>query len=261
MTPATWGFSTVLERDYDKTALLPTVDLVDSMWKARDKGQNEWGEIFMAMGNGRYRGTWIPLEEAKKKARGNFKKAHPIRFEDRGGSPRYALAERLVHYSSIADFQKKVIDGVWKPGTVFTSGEAFAPGKGVVERFAESANSATIQVRAEARSFLYMSITPHHYWRVWIDGRETASIVANVGFQGVIVPAGRHVVTMRYRNTLVVAMAWLSLSAVLFFVLLAAWPQKPQPEIVTMVDPFFETPVADEQPEPPDANREPAIIL
>jgi uncharacterized membrane protein YfhO len=49
-----------------------------------------------------------------------------------------------------------------------------------------------------------MSVTPHKYWRVTIDGAEAEPVVVNVGFQGVVVPsAGRHVVEMRYRNPLV----------------------------------------------------------
>jgi hypothetical protein len=227
MTPATWGYSTILERDYDKTALLPTVDLVDSVWKARDKGQKQWGEIFMAMGNGRYRGNWIPLEEARKKARGNFKHADPVRFEDVGGTPRYFFASRLLRYASLADFQKQIIAGVWAPGTVFVaSGEAFTPGQGTVDSVAETANTATIKVSAASKSFLYMSVTPNKYWRIWIDGQETRSVVANVGFQGIVVPAGRHVITMRYRNTLVVAMATVSIAAVLFFAFLAILPRR-----------------------------------
>src|SRR5207247_6281071 len=39
MTPAGSRVRTVLERDYDKTALLPTVDLTDSVWDVKRSGQ------------------------------------------------------------------------------------------------------------------------------------------------------------------------------------------------------------------------------
>lgn len=225
MTTATWGYSTILERDYDKTALIPTIDLVDSMWKVRDAGQTRWPEIFMAMGNGRYRGTWIPLEEARKQCGGDFKKADPISFLDEGATPRYFFANRLLRYKSLADFQKQLIAGAWQPGTVFVTGEPFVPASAVVDRVIERANSARIEVTASGRSFLYMSVTPHKYWRAWIDGREAPLVVANVGFQGIDVPAGHHVVTMRYRNTLAVKMFALSSTSALIFILIAFVPR------------------------------------
>ena len=65
-----------------------------------------------------------------------------------------------------------------------------------------------------------MSVTPHKYWRIAIDGKRAAAIVTNIGYQGVIVPAGRHRVTMRYRNDL--AANALIVSVVTTILLLAA---------------------------------------
>jgi uncharacterized membrane protein YfhO len=50
-----------------------------------------------------------------------------------------------------------------------------------------------------------MSVTAHKYWTVTIDGVEVPSIVTNRGYQGVVVPRGRHVVRMRYANPLIAA--------------------------------------------------------
>jgi hypothetical protein len=36
-------------------------------------------------------------------------------------------------------------------------------------------------------------------WRAWVDGRPASVLVANVAFRAVPVPAGRHVIEMRYR--------------------------------------------------------------
>ncbi|HEY0370871.1 MAG TPA: hypothetical protein VGD79_02660, partial [Thermoanaerobaculia bacterium] len=64
--------------------------------------------------------------------------------------------------------------------------------------------------------FLVISVTPHKYWTIAIDGREASAIVTNVGFQGVVVPAaGNHVVAMRYRNPLIAAGAAISAAALL----------------------------------------------
>jgi hypothetical protein len=48
---------------------------------------------------------------------------------------------------------------------------------------------------------------------VTIDGKPARSIVTNIGYQGVVVPPGRHRVEMRYRNELIVAGMWISAAA------------------------------------------------
>ena len=58
-----------------------------------------------------------------------------------------------------------------------------------------------------------MTVTRHKYWRVTIDGRETNVMPANLAYQAVVVPAGRHRVEMRYRNPLVLIGAAISLLA------------------------------------------------
>lgn len=253
MTPATWGYRTVLERDYDKTALLPTVDLVDSMWKVRDAKQPQWADMFMSMSNARYRGFWVKLEDARKQSKGNFKKADPIDFvRQKRENPRYFFAEKLVSYKTPRDFQKLLIAAKeWTPGTVYVDAPAFAPALGKVLSYVETTNTAAIEVEASGRSFLYMSVTPHKYWRAWIDGREVPLVTANVGYQGVVVPAGRHRVTMRYRNTVVVAMAMLSaVSFVLFTLLALRRRRRPALPMGTRLEPLAVTP-----PEAPAATH------
>ena len=48
----------VLERDYDRTVLLPTVDLARAMWEVRDAGQKQWAVIFMEMSNAGFRSRY-----------------------------------------------------------------------------------------------------------------------------------------------------------------------------------------------------------
>ncbi|MFY9820550.1 MAG: hypothetical protein WAM82_04160 [Thermoanaerobaculia bacterium] len=68
-----------------------------------------------------------------------------------------------------------------------------------------------------------MSVTPHKYWRVTIDGSRVDPIVTNLAYQSVLVPPGRHRVEMRYRNGLVIAGLWISaVTAGLLLVLVAA---------------------------------------
>jgi uncharacterized membrane protein YfhO len=70
-------------------------------------------------------------------------------------------------------------------------------------------------------------VTPHKYWRVTIDGKEATPVVTNLGYQGVAVPEGRHRVEMRYRNTVVVYGAKISIiSAVLLLAALLVRPRR-----------------------------------
>jgi hypothetical protein len=78
----------------------------------------------------------------------------------------------------------------------------YAMNGGVVRAVRETPNTARIDVESAQNATLYMSVTPHKYWRVTIDGKQVRPQVANIAFQGVPVPAGRHVIEMRYRNPL-----------------------------------------------------------
>jgi hypothetical protein len=94
----------------------------------------------------------------------------------------------------------------------------YAMSAGTVRGVRETPNSARIEVESASRAFLYMSVTPHKYWRVTIDGSPAQPQVANIGFQGVAVPAGRHVVEMRYRNPLFAIGGAISLLTLLFLI-------------------------------------------
>jgi uncharacterized membrane protein YfhO len=58
-----------------------------------------------------------------------------------------------------------------------------------------------------------MSVTPHKYWRVTLDGTPVDVVVTNIGYQGVAIPAGRHIVEMRYRNPLIAVGGAISIAA------------------------------------------------
>ena len=80
---------------------------------------------------------------------------------------------------------------------------------------------ARIDVDCAGRAFLIMSVTPHRWWRITIDGRPARAVVANLGFQGVEVPPGAHVIRMRYRNPIVDAGAAISVVSILALVVIA----------------------------------------
>ena len=74
--------------------------------------------------------------------------------------------------------------------------------------------------------FLVMSITTNKYWRVTLDGKPVTPLVTNIAYQGVAVPAGRHRIEMRYRNTLAVRGMVVSVIATVLLAIAALLPRR-----------------------------------
>jgi hypothetical protein len=221
MTPAGNRVRTVIERDYDKTALLPTIDLTESVWDVKRNGRVDWWKPFMAMSNAWYRTEYRPFDQEKKRNRGDFKRALPVRFEEGKHHPRYYFADQIVQIRDRADFVKKLTADSHSDAVAFIQRPSFVPASGVVHAVRETANHATLDVESRGRGFLVMSVTPHKYWRFTINGKPASSIVTNIGYQGVEVPRGRHRIVMRYSNDMVRLGGIISSCAVVILLLMA----------------------------------------
>jgi Bacterial membrane protein YfhO len=226
MTPAGEGLQMMYERDYDKTALLPTIDLVESVWDVKRSGRTDWWRPFVAMGNVRYRGVYKPFDQEKARVKKQLKRAEAINYMDVGYHPRYYFADQLVTIRDKRDFVQKLSRGSYTDNVAFVTAPAFVPGRGVVRGVRETNNTATIDVESFGRGYLVMSVTPNKYWRVTIDGKPAAAQTTNIGFQGVPVPAGKHRVEMRYRNHLAANGAKISIAAAVLLLFAALVPRR-----------------------------------
>jgi hypothetical protein len=212
MTPAGAGIATVLERDYDKTALHPTMDIVDCVWDLKRSGRTDWQRPFMAMSNAWYRASYRPFDAERKRAGGNMTRANPIQFIEVEHYPRYYFADQVIPVRDRHDFVEKLKGGTYSDRVAFVQNhKRFVPGRGAVSSWRETANTASIDVTADSASFLVMSVTPHKYWNIEVDGRAVRPVVTNIAYQGIEVPGGRHTVTMRYRNPKVVQGSFVSI--------------------------------------------------
>lgn len=203
MTPAGSGLRTVLERDYDKTALLPTIDLTESVWDVKRSGRTDWVKPFMAMSNAWYRATYRDFDAEKKRNRGNFKESLPVAFVEGPHFPRYYFADQVVTIRDRSDFVKQLSTSSFSSAVAFVARPSFVPARGVVQRVVETANTASLDVESLGDGFLVMSVTPHKYWNIRIDGTRVPAIITNIAYQGIVVSAGRHHIEMEYRNELV----------------------------------------------------------
>ena len=215
MTPAGSRVRTVIERDYDKTALLPTIDFTDSVWDVKRSGRGEWWEPFMAMSNAWYRAQYRNFDAEKKRTKGNFKESLPIQFLETMHWPRYYFADQLVTIHNRQDFVNLLSNQSLSRKVAFVKLPNFVPANGLVRSIIETANRATLDVESFGQGFLVMSVTPHKYWRITMDGQRVPAVITNIGYQGIVVTPGRHRVVMQYRNDLVVIGLWVSVTTII----------------------------------------------
>ena len=225
MIPAGNQVQMVIDRDYDKTALLPTLDLIDSVWDVKRYGRKDWWRPFAAMSNMWYRGNYRQFAVEKKRTHGNFTKSLPVAFEEiKEHYPRYYFADQVVTIRDRRDFVDKLLTpGRYSLTAAFVKAPSFVPARGVVRGLRETANTAIIDVEAAGKAFLVMSVTPHKYWRITIDGTRVEPLIANIGYQGIVVPAGKHRVAMRYRNDLAANALIVSIIVTILLIAAALW--------------------------------------
>ncbi len=227
MTPAGAGIRTVLERDYDKTALLPTIDLTDSVWDVKRSGRADWYVPFMAMSNAWYRAVYRDFDKENKRIKGAWTQSDPVTFLPAPHYPRYYFANQIVMIRDRDDFVKKLSANSYSDRVAFLERPGFVPADGMVRSVRESANSAILDVESFGEAFLVMSVTPHKYWTITVDGRPVPAIVTNIGYQGITVTPGRHRVVMRYSNPLVKVGGTISLGMLLVLLLMIITPHTP----------------------------------
>lgn len=208
VSPGRYGIATVMDQDFDMTALLSTDSFVAAARRIVNSGRKDSFRSMAAMSNVWYRGVfskdWIAVRGR------DARKAMPVAFEKVGEFPRYYFADSLVLAADREEFVRLLSTRPFSDSTAFVTGRVFHPAQGRVIDWRETSNSARIEVEAAGRAFLVMSVTPHKYWRVTIDGSHVPAEVVNLGYQGVVVPPGRHVVQMNYRNDVVVRSAFVS---------------------------------------------------
>ena len=133
---------------------------------------------------------------------------------------------RISNVREILDYREGSIDNPLSVTRVVNPGRFwFARQGGVVTRVAETSNSATVDVETSATALLIITITRHKYWRATIDGRPAQLQPANIAYQGLSVPPGRHRVELRYRNPVVIWSAMVSAAALIALIPLRRRPR------------------------------------
>jgi hypothetical protein len=201
MTPSAYGIATVMDLDYDLTALLPTVDFMQSAMELR-RSFADWYSPLMAMSNARYRALFRSEEELHGRTDlETIRHFVPIVLWEETAVPRYYFSDQVVTIRDRSDFVRALSERQYSKRVAFIEHPLGVSGTGRVTHVEETANTARIEVLCSQPSFLVMSVTPHKYWSVYLDGHPITTVRTNIGYQGTAVPPGSHVITMRYRNT------------------------------------------------------------
>lgn len=198
MIPAQWNARMVLESDYDFTALRCTPQFAAAA-RTLAAARRDWLSVIAPMANATHAAVFNDPREAYARARDEPRVLQPVRIVGLGPNPRYFFAQKVatLHGSSFP------LDAT--RGTAFIPAPAFVPAFGAVRAVRESANSVSIDAETAGLAFLVISVTPHKYWNLTIDGSRSKPVSTNIGFQGVVIPtAGRHMIRMRYHNPLIV---------------------------------------------------------
>ncbi len=213
MTPAAYDLRMAVPGDFNATELIATDDFTKATWRLAKKRPDTWVNVVASMSNVWYVGIYRRPDDALARARGVLRDLEPVRFIEGPHFPRYSFARTMSIARNVDEFVDQVTRRGFERDIAFVSEGSFQPAHGVVHGVDEWPNGARIAVEADGKAFLVMSVTPHKYWRITIDGIEVDAIVTNLGYQGVVVPQGRHTVEMRYRNPLVIAGGAISLAA------------------------------------------------
>src|SRR5581483_6020059 len=203
---ASWGMRSVLEADFDETDLLPTHDLLDAMMRLGNSGFPRWGEIFAALADAGTIVDYRPFREGVAGAHGDPAQLQPLIVHPMARHGTYYFPRTLLPIDRLE---------AMTPDAALVPFPPFPPAPARVVGVSETSNSATIDVESQGHAFLVATVTRHKNWRATIDGRPARLLPANLAFQGLEVPAGRHRIEMRYRNPLVIWGGAISLIAVI----------------------------------------------
>ena len=118
----------------------------------------------------------------------------PIRIVHGPALGEFWYADQVVQIRSREDFVRDLATKRWSDRTAFV----FAPVNG---------------------RLLVHSVTPHRYWRATIDGKSAPIITANIGLQGVVVPAGAHTIRFEYFNPVFIVAGAISIISLLISII------------------------------------------
>lgn len=216
-----WGHEAAITVDFDETNLAVSRRFRDAVVVALQQKAPSYPRQFMSMANATVRFATPERREVLRRLKERGEEAILVDVvREPIAAPRYRFATSAIACTTVDDCVAKLpVD----EGAVLVAGTSFRPAPATIERVAETQNEARLVVNASGAALLVASVTDHKYWDATIDGRSVPIGSANLAFQGVLVPKGRHEVIFRYRNPLVAIGAALTCATLLVLALFVAY--------------------------------------
>jgi len=219
LMPLIYDLRLAAASDWDVTALKPANEFAAAATELIVEKPRNWLGAIASTSNVWYVSVNRRLDQALLEAKGIRRNVQPVRWMEVQHFPRYYFASELISIRDRRDFVRLLSERVYGPATAFIYEPARNPARGIVRSVREWNNGARLEVESMGDAFLVMSVTPHRYWTLTIDGVEAPAVGTNVGYQGIFVPRGAHIVEMRYHNPLIAAGGAVSIAALLALVL------------------------------------------
>jgi hypothetical protein len=155
-------------------------------------------------------------------------------YENPGVLPRFFLVNRVRRAANMdaalsmlraRDFDARaeaVVEAALVAQALPPAIRSAAPPAGRVRVLEYGAREFSLETDAAAPAFLVTSETAYPGWHAWLDGQERAPLTTDVAFRGLPVPAGKHLVKMRFDPEILWRSAWVTLAAAIALAL-AVW--------------------------------------
>lgn len=199
MMPGAWNVPMVLERDVDETQLRTTRDFLDVTRFVLTRGNDDAMNVLMRMSGVRYR---TRLRDLRKEHRNGDEVENivPVDVDTIAGAAESYFADSLRPAVTPENFARSVLTGSISRDTAFVPFQPFAPAAGQVMGVRNFTDRRIMDVHSEGQAVLVMSISSHQYWNATLDGRKVELWPANLAYQAILVPPGRHRIELFYRN-------------------------------------------------------------
>ena len=138
-------------------------------------------------------------------------------WENKNVLPRFFLVDRARDAATQEEAIALVSAADFKPAheaVVEDQVKLDAGATGTVRLLDYGAKDVRLETETTGALLLVSSEVYYPGWRAWIDDREQPFVLTNVAFRGVVVPAGRHTIRMRFQPRIFLTGAAISTFAV-----------------------------------------------
>jgi hypothetical protein len=140
-----------------------------------------------------------------------------VAYDWRQASGQAAALKATIGSSTAASGSRPIIEGSPPPPP------GPAPRPTVADVTVDGANTVTLDAVAKRPGYLILDDSAYPGWDASIDGRSVPWLPANENFRAVRIPAGRHVVSFRYRPASVYAGAVITFLTTLALLGIGIW--------------------------------------